>query len=131
MRPEDVDRLQLGFDLVNARDWDAIAQMLTDDFVLHSIFQPGRVYRGRHAFRDLIGDLGEALDGYALTCEQVMDAGERAITAVRLEAAGHASGLPVTMRAWMVWTLRDGLAVSADSYTDLDEARRAAGLTGG
>ena len=126
MREEDLDRLRHGFDLVNARDWDAIALMLTEDFVLHSVFRPGRVYRGPHAFRDLITDLGEALDDYTLTCERVVDAGDRAVTAVRVEAAGHNSGLPVTMDAWMVWTLRDGLAVRAESYKDLDEALRAA-----
>lgn len=53
------------------------------------------------------------------------EAGDRVIVEFTLRARGKTTGLDFGQDAVMVWTLRDGKAISLQLYPTLEEARAA------
>jgi ketosteroid isomerase-like protein len=53
---------------------------------------------------------------------------DRVLAILDMHGLGRESRAPVEMRVGQLWTFRDGRAVSMVLYTDVDEARRDAGL---
>ena len=54
--------------------------------------------------------------------------GDKVLVEVRQRMEGAASGLPISMELFQVWTVRDGLATSMEMYTDRTQALEASGL---
>jgi ketosteroid isomerase-like protein len=52
---------------------------------------------------------------------------DAALAIIEMRGRGRVSGVPAEMRVFQLWTFRDGRAVRMEMFTDLDEARRAAG----
>jgi hypothetical protein len=48
--------------------------------------------------------------------------------ALKLDAAGRASGIQAELRIFQAWTIRNGRLVRLESYLSRDEALEAAGL---
>ena|SRR6266496_755249 len=70
----------------------------------------------------------EAVEHYALTLEEVTDLGDDQVLAVMDRAlTGKDSGIEVTAPLFSVITLRDGLIIRNDEYSDRTEALQAAG----
>jgi hypothetical protein len=61
--------------------------------------------------------------------EEVMDFGDRLLIAGRQLGHGAASGVLVSQPLFQVYTLRRGLAVRQEDFSDRDEALEAAGLS--
>jgi ketosteroid isomerase-like protein len=60
---------------------------------------------------------------------EIHEAGpERALAVIDMRGRGRVSGAPAQMRFGQIWSFRDGRAVRMEMYSDVDEARRAAGL---
>jgi ketosteroid isomerase-like protein len=60
---------------------------------------------------------------------EIEEAGpERALAIIDMRGRGRESGVPAEMRFFQLWTFRDGRAVRMEMFSELDEARRAAGL---
>ena len=53
---------------------------------------------------------------------------DAALAIIEMRGQGRVSGVPAEMRVFQLWTFRDGRAVRMEMFTDIDEARRAAGL---
>ena len=53
---------------------------------------------------------------------------DAALANIEMRGQGRVSGVPAEMRIFQLWTFRDGRAVRMEMFTDIDEARRAAGL---
>ncbi len=53
---------------------------------------------------------------------------DAALAIIEMRGEGRASGVPAEMHFFQLWTFRDGRAVRMEMFTDIDEARRAAGL---
>jgi ketosteroid isomerase-like protein len=53
---------------------------------------------------------------------------DAALAIIEMRGQGRVSGVPAEMRVFQLWTFRDGRAVRMEMFTDMDEARRAAGL---
>jgi ketosteroid isomerase-like protein len=51
-----------------------------------------------------------------------------ALATIEMRGRGRSSGAPAEMRFFQLWSFRDGRAVRMEMFTELDEARRAAGL---
>jgi len=87
------------------------------------------VYRGIDAVRGFVDDdwLG-SWEEFEARIEDVRDAGDRVVVFWLQTMTGRGSGVPVEMRMAQVCTVRDGLVVRIENYTDRDEALRAAGL---
>jgi ketosteroid isomerase-like protein len=53
---------------------------------------------------------------------------DAALAIIDMRGRGRASGVPAEMRFFQLWTFRDGRVVRMEMFSDVDEARRAAGL---
>jgi ketosteroid isomerase-like protein len=53
---------------------------------------------------------------------------DAALAIIDMRGRGRGSGVPAEVRFFQLWTARDGRVVRMEMFTDLDAARRAAGL---
>ena len=63
---------------------------------------------------------------YELIPEELDDMGDRVVATVRVRGRGRVSGIEVDARFYDVYTLRDGMIVRMDQFTERSEALEAA-----
>jgi ketosteroid isomerase-like protein len=84
-------------------------------------------YRGHDGVRRWFDSFYEVMDEIRWDAREFHTVGDRVVVEFTLNARGKSTGLEFGQEAVMVWTLRDGKAVSIDLYPTLDEALAAAG----
>jgi ketosteroid isomerase-like protein len=122
---EDIERMKRGFALYNEGDFDGLREFIAPDIVMERVGDLPPV-QGWEAFRAL-----QDPDAFAWQRAYPLDwtiNGDRALLRLRIHAQGAASGVELDTIGWQVWTLRDGLAVRVQVFTDEADARAAAGL---
>jgi ketosteroid isomerase-like protein len=78
----------------------------------------------RHSLTKFIGTWTD----YRFDSREVIENGDRVMVHVHISGKGKASGAPVEMDQFQVWTFRDGKAVRMEMFTNESEGRMAAGL---
>jgi ketosteroid isomerase-like protein len=109
-----------------SEDWDAD---IVWDITRHED-APDTVHRG---IADVIGMIGNWLtyfSAYELTVERYEPAGDNVLLLLRRRARDRTSQIADRLAAH-VWTVREGKVVLIRSYSDIEEARREAGLPPG
>ena len=71
----------------------------------------------------------EPFERVTLEAERIIDAGDQVVAISVWRGRGKGSGIETTMRLGTVWTLKDGRAVSAVSYSRPAAALEAVGLS--
>jgi ketosteroid isomerase-like protein len=84
----------------------------------------GRMAIGGYMRNQFLADFENA----TITGEEFIEAGDSVVVRIRQAAAGSASGLPVEMSYYIVWTLRGGAVIRIESIMERDEALAAVGL---
>jgi phage terminase small subunit len=93
-----------------------------------NVFNPG-VHRGLDAYRHFVEQVDEMWEDFQIEPEEFIDAGDNVFVASRMSGRGRGSGVEVEMRAFAIWTLREGkVSRIAAGYRDRAEALEAAGL---
>ena len=104
----------------NAGDVEAVAACVTPDFRWIMARGPeaphGRVVEGREALRAALAERERELAGVRFSEAQVFAAGEFVVGTFRMTATRRAGGAAVDLRGCDIYTLRDGLIASKDSY---------------
>jgi ketosteroid isomerase-like protein len=128
------DRIRVGFDRFNRRDWGGVSRGLPDDFEAVDHVPPDELRaRGPDALKqitDANGDTAFAdLRMEVLEVSIVGEDGDLVRAAVRVWAAGSgdASGAPVAAEIGQLWTFVNGVATRMEQFRTWEEARRAAG----
>jgi ketosteroid isomerase-like protein len=85
--------------------------------------------RGYEGVERLLRMVNDVWDDFRFEVEQLIDAGEQVVAAVRLSGKGKGSGAPVDQQDFHVFTLRDGKVVRQRVFHDRAEALEAAGLS--
>jgi uncharacterized protein len=85
-------------------------------------------YRGHEGIRRYFGTMEEEFEDVRIEPEELIDAGEQVISAVRISGRGKESGAPVALTLISVGSLRDGLIYRVRNYPDMATALEAAGL---
>jgi ketosteroid isomerase-like protein len=99
------------------------------ELVLRPEFPDAGVYRGPEEIRKYMRDDFLAdFEGAVIAGEEFLDAGDSVVVRVRQEATGPGSRVPVGMRYYQVWTLREGAVTRIESVRERGEALEAAGL---
>jgi ketosteroid isomerase-like protein len=89
----------------------------------------GAVRRGPDATIAFFRDWIEPWEELHVDWELQQGAPDRVLAVLTMRGRGRASGAPAEMRAGQLWFFReDGTAERMVLYSDVDEARRAAGL---
>ncbi|MGH2985627.1 MAG: nuclear transport factor 2 family protein, partial [Solirubrobacterales bacterium] len=88
----------------------------------------GTSYRGPGGLRRFWADLNADWADLRLTIDELRESGDVVILIGRFTARGRVSGIELDVRIGTVWELRDGKVMRMESFSDPDEALRAAGL---
>lgn len=104
----------------NAGDVEAIAACVTPDFRWIMARGPeaphGRIVEGCEALRTALAERERELSGVRFSEAQVFAAGEFVVGTFRMTATRRSDGAAVDLRGCDIYTLRDGLIASKDSY---------------
>jgi len=104
----------------NAGDIDGILACVTTDFRWIMARGPdapdGRIVSGHEALRKALFERSRELADVRFSEAQVFAAGDRVIGTFRMTARRCADGTAVDLRGCDIYTLRDGLIASKDSY---------------
>lgn len=102
---------------------------LEDDFEWVVPNHPeGAVRHGADSVMEFFREWTEPWENFEIDWELEEAGADAALATIDMRGRGRGSGVPTEMRFFQLWTFRDGRAVRMEMFTDLDEARRAAGL---
>jgi ketosteroid isomerase-like protein len=106
---------------INARDRGAIRALSAPDIVVGTTVE---AYRGPEALLGWLDEGDDAFDDFAVELLDVEDLAGHVVVSMRQHGRGKASGAEVDHRFTHVWTLRDGRAISLQSFARHDDAVR-------
>jgi ketosteroid isomerase-like protein len=87
-----------------------------------------RAYEGHEGVRQHWREVLSAFGEIDFEVEELVDAGDRVLAAIRERDVGRASGVPVEAAHLAVWTLADGKVTRMQVFDDRRQAVEAAGL---
>jgi Ketosteroid isomerase-related protein len=102
-------------------DVPAVLGMFADDIEWHEAegMPYGGVYRGGEAVvQNVFGPISQDVEGFALTPEEFMAAGDTVAVVVSLTGTGKATGKPLDLPVVHVWDIQDGKAVRFRQFAD-------------
>jgi hypothetical protein len=126
------DRIRLGYERFNRRDWETIARGLPDHFEAIDHLDERRA-AGPNALKEVTtanGDTAFAeLRMEPVEILTVAESADRVLAVVRVAATGSGenSGISVSGEVGQVWTFEHGIPVRFEQFRTWDETRRAAG----
>ena len=85
-------------------------------------------YRGHDGVRRYFDSFGDAMEGVYLEGLEFIPAGDKVMAVTTLRARGRSTGIEAEQRAFLVWTLRDGLVIGLEAFPERAEALEAARL---
>jgi uncharacterized protein len=125
MSEGDVARARAALAAFGTGDLDRLVRQFHPDFV--GVVPPELsaepdTYRGHAGIRRYLESFREYVDGLRFVPEDVIDAGDAVVVAMRIEGRGRGSGVPFEQRLANRITVRDGLIDSMTAYATVDEA---------
>ncbi len=114
----------------NDRDFERMAAELSEDAELYPLRAQleGKSYRGPAGVREMFADFDEDWEQLRVEIDELRDAGDQVAVRCHLRSRGRTSGVDLEVPIGFVWRFRDGKAVYMRSYSEPDDALRAAGL---
>jgi ketosteroid isomerase-like protein len=129
--PEHLELIRQFYEAVNRRDLvalHAMAERYPDWEWRNAPDMPESALRGRDGGLRYMEELFQAFDRVHTEVEDVIDLGaESVILVVRHRVRGAASGAEVERREVHLWRVREGRLSGLEEFTDVAEARAAAG----
>ena len=102
---------------------------LDDDFEWEATdYFEDSVRRGPQAVIDFFRDWMDAWDELEVDWDIDGLDPDRALVVIHMRGRSRVSGVPAQMHFGQIWTMRDGRFKRMVMYTDVEQARRAAGL---
>jgi ketosteroid isomerase-like protein len=86
-------------------------------------------YLGPEAMREYMLRLLPAWKTYTMAAEELIEAGDSVVVAVRQRGLGRESGIPTDMRLFAVWTFRGRAVIRLETFVERAEALEAVGLS--
>ena len=86
-------------------------------------------FRGPEGVRRYWGSFGDAMEGVYLEGQEFTAVGDKVLVDTTMHARGRTTGIDTEQRAFLIWTLRDGLVTGVETFAERGQALRAAGLS--
>jgi ketosteroid isomerase-like protein len=83
-------------------------------------------YRGHEGLRRYFESFGDAMEEIHFEARELTPVGDKVLVDTMLRARGRATGIEAEQRAFLVWTLRDGLLMRVELFAERGEALAAA-----
>jgi ketosteroid isomerase-like protein len=97
-------------------------------FVMGPGFPEAGEYHGVTEIEEYTRAFLEPWSRIAIEAEEIADAGDRVVAAVRQHGIGGGSGAPTEFRYFQAWTFRDGKAIRLENFRRREDAFRGAGV---
>jgi uncharacterized protein len=85
-------------------------------------------YRGHEGVRRYLGSFGDAMERVYFEGREFTPGGDKVLVDTTMHARGRTTGIETEQRAFLVWTLRDGLMRSVETFAEQGQALAAMGL---
>jgi ketosteroid isomerase-like protein len=132
MSRENVEIVRLALQHLNDGDINGLIALCDGDFELDMtarILNP-ETYRGHEGIRHFYREVNEVWEEFRWEPLRFFGTADKVVVLLHSHGRGRGSGLEMARDAAMVWTVREGLAVSVRFYIDQAEALEAAGVSG-
>jgi ketosteroid isomerase-like protein len=119
MSKADVERARAALAAFGSGDIDRLLRQFHPDFEGVVPPEPSAepdTYRGHAGIRRYVESFREYVDGLRFVPEELIDAGDAVVVALRIEGRGRGSGVPFERRLANRITVRDGLIASITAY---------------
>ena len=119
------------YEAFNNRDWDALFGGADSDFAFtfHNVGTSAGTRRGRDEVVAFAEEYGGAFDKLVWEPEEFIESRERVVVFVSVCSRPPGGSVDLVVRNGHLWTIRDYLALSLESFPDPDAALEAAGLS--
>ena len=130
MSQENVEAIRAAFEQYSRGDFSLFFAAITDDFefVTAAEMPDAGSYRGQEARKWLTAYM-ESFDGFTMEATEVVDAGDKAVSAVLQRGRPRGSEIQVESRWWQVVTFRQDGVAKVEMFSRRDQAFEAAGLS--
>jgi ketosteroid isomerase-like protein len=130
MSEENVEIIRRLYEAMEARDFDAIAELAHRDAEwIHDRRVGLDPARGLESIIRYFSEQDEMFTELRAEPERFWEAGERVLVFLHVTGRGRGSDAPFDIRIAHLWTLEDGVAVRGEGFGDRDEALKVAGLS--
>jgi uncharacterized protein len=127
----DVDVIRRAIEAFNSGDVDGMLALVDDNLEWRPIFGAATggatTYRGHAGFLEYWRGTQEIWDSFHFEPEELIDDGTSIVVIGRGSGRAKGSGIDIDQPFAMVWQVREGKGVFGQTFTDVDEARAAAG----
>ena len=127
MSEENIEKVRAGFAAHNRGDLDAWLELYDPEVEFETLLLGS--HHGKEAMRSLYHENQANQSGYTATPVELIDAGDKVITVVRVGGAGAASQITLDDQIAFIQTFKNGLVVREQTFRNRDEALEAAGLS--
>jgi ketosteroid isomerase-like protein len=125
------DRVRQFYELAARGDHAALELFDPDvEFAMPEVLPHGGTIVGREALGAYFGEVRGRWDDFRAEADDFVDGGDRVVAVGRFCGRPKATGRYVEIPFALIWTLRDGLAVRVDEYTDTALLLEALGPSG-
>jgi ketosteroid isomerase-like protein len=131
MSRENAELIRTYYSVLAEKGVEAVLGIIDPEFestTPSSLASEPDTYRGREGIRRWFAAFGEAMDGVYLEGAEFTAVGDKVLVDTRLHARGRATGIETEQRAFLVWTLREGLVTGLETFPDRERAAAAAGV---
>jgi ketosteroid isomerase-like protein len=116
----------------NAGDRERMLEWLDPEVEIRTLRAQleGEPYRGHEGFHKGIADFDEDWEYVRFALGEIRQHGDFVVSMLNVQSRGRVSGIELDVPLAWVWEFREGRIVRLDSFSDADDAFRAAGLEG-
>jgi ketosteroid isomerase-like protein len=129
MSEENVELMRRGYAALAEGGVEALLLLTDPEFELITpaslASEPG-TYRGHDGVRRWFASFDGVMEGIHLEGRTFTAVGHKVVVETVLHARGWATGIDTEQRAFLVWTVRDGLVVRGETFAELEPAMEAA-----
>ena len=132
MSQENVEIIRLMYEHFNRTgepDWELFGPEAEFDATAVVGFGRYQINAGREEIMRILGDYAAAFEDWRIEPEEIIDAGDQVVAAVRDGGRLRGTDDEVYNRFTHIWTFRSGKVVRWKTFTDRAEALEAAGLS--
>ena len=130
MSESNEQRLRAGYEALRRGDYEAIRDLLDPKILL--LDRPeapdARSYHGFEGMLTTLRDTSDTFEDFRLDPKRFFEHDDKIVVLLSMTGRGRTSGVPVEEHIAHLWTMRDGLAVELQAFTELADALQAAGL---
>jgi ketosteroid isomerase-like protein len=127
MSEENVDRLRAVYSEWAKGNLREGEELYAEDATFTPLAE-GREVLDRVGFRRFMHSFLTEWEGFTSEAVEMEDLGDKVLVTERQHAVGKGSGIEIDQLFYVVWTFREGRAISVRWDSELAEARAAAGL---